>query len=111
MAVKVKKEMTEIEKIISDTLKCENEVNEVEVNEGKVLPKTECGIMRERLIGIAVPGKSKEYLGKLITSEEIERLDHEAISKLYARYETRMGGLVTKSLKSILLVHTQTYYV
>ena len=58
LAVKIKKEMTEIEKIISD------EVNEVEVKEGK----TECGIMCERLIGIAVMGKSKEYLGKNITS-------------------------------------------
>ena len=88
--------MTEIDEIINKSI--DLKIEDLPKTEG--LPKTDRSEeLRERLIGIAVAGKSKEYLGNPITSEEIERLDHEAILKLYARYETRMGGLVTKSLK------------
>ena len=62
--------------------------------------------LRERLIEIAVAGKSREYLGKIITSDEIERLDQKELQKLHARYETYMGGLVTRSLKK----HAVTAY-
>jgi hypothetical protein len=55
--------------------------------------------MRERLIGITAGGKAKEYLGKNITSSEIENLDEKEITKLYARYEAYMGGLITKTIK------------
>ena len=94
-----------LDKIISDTLETQIEKKEPP-KEDSHLDMLEVGFhvegLRERLIGVAFAGKSKEFLGKNITSEEIERLDREAILKLYARYETRMGGLITKSLKSIL---------
>ena len=41
--------------------------------------KTE--VLRERLIGVSVAGKSKEYFWKNITSSEIESLDHQALKK------------------------------
>ena len=88
---KIKKEMTEIEEIIneSEDLKIEPKIEDLLKTEGlpktESLPKNGSEELRERLIGIAVAGKSKEYLGKSITSEEIERLDREAILKLYAR--------------------------
>ena len=98
--VKIKKEM-DLDKIISDTLETEIEKKEPDTLGSVLIPNQHAYVegLRERLIGVAFPGKSKEFLGKNITSEEIERLDREAILKLYARYETRMGGLVTKSQK------------
>ena len=44
-------------------------------------------------------GKEQRLLWKNTTSNEIESLDHQALKKLYARYETYMGGVVTKSMK------------
>ena len=63
------------------------------------IPGSEVAALRERLVQIAVAGKSKEYFGKSISSDEIEKLDQKDLQKLYARYETCMGNLVTKSLK------------
>ena len=83
--------MTEIDKIIE----------EVMVPDVPATPELESGTerLRERLIGVAVAGKSKEYLGKNITSDEIANLDQKNLQKLYARYEASMGGIVTKSMK------------
>ena len=38
-------------------------------------------------------------MGKNITSDEIANLDPKELLKLYARYESHMGGIVTKSMK------------
>ena len=59
--------------------------------------------MREKLIKIVVSGQSKEFLGKNFTSDEIEKLDQKEIEKLYARYESRIGVLVTKTLKKHII--------
>ena len=63
--------------------------------------------LRERLIGVAEAGKSREYLGKTITSTEIDRLDQKSLTRLYGRYEAHMGGIVTRSMKK----HFVTAYV
>ena len=55
--------------------------------------------MKERLICLVAGGKAKEYLGKNITSSEIENLDEKEITKLYARYEAYMGGVINKTVK------------
>ena len=55
--------------------------------------------MKEKLIQVVAGGKSRRYLGKLLTMKEIEQLDDEAVKKLYARYEATLGGLITKQLK------------
>jgi hypothetical protein len=59
-------------------------------------------VMRERLMSVVAGGDSKQYLGKNITIYEIENLDDKAILKLYARYDTYIGGEMTKLLKSAL---------
>ena len=55
--------------------------------------------MKEKLIQVVAGGKSRRYLGKLLTMKEIEQLDEEALKKLYARYEAILGGLITRQLK------------
>ena len=55
--------------------------------------------MKEKLIQVVAGGKSRRYLGKLLTMKEIEQLDDEALKKLYARYEAALGGLITNKLK------------
>ena len=55
--------------------------------------------MKEKLIQVVAGGKSRRYLGKLLTMKEIEQLDEEALRKLYARYEATLGGLITRQLK------------
>ena len=55
--------------------------------------------MKEKLIQVVAGGKSRRYLGKLLTMKEIEQLDDEAVRKLYARYEAALGGLITRQLK------------
>ncbi len=91
--LRIKGIMTEIDQIIGEAM-----TPEVVAHANPALePETER--LRERLIGVAEAGKSKAYLGKNITSTEIENLDPKELLKLYARYEVCIGGLVTKSMK------------
>ena len=85
--------MTEIDQIIDGVMT--PEVTGVSTT----LVSNETENLRERLIGVAVAGKSKEYLGKSITSDEIGSLDQKELRKLYARYEAHMGGVVTNTMK------------
>ena len=57
--------MTEIDQIIDGVIAPEV------TGESTALVSNETENLRERLIGVAVAGKSKEYLGKSITSDEI----------------------------------------
>ena len=54
--------------------------------------------MKEKLIQVVAGGKSRRYLGKLMTMKEIEQLDEEVLRKLYARYEATLGGQITRQL-------------
>ena len=64
--------------------------------------------MKERLIQVVASGKSKFYLGKNFSTEEIESLDEKEITKLYGRYESALGGLITNTLKQhICLAYTR----
>ena len=54
---------------------------------------------KEKLILVVASGKSKQFLGKLMTTADIETLSDEEVQKLYARYEAVLGGLITKQLK------------
>ena len=47
----------------------------------------------EKLIQVVAGGKSKRYLGKVLTTKEIEELNDEEIQN------TVLGGLITKQLK------------
>ena len=54
---------------------------------------------KEKLILVVASGKSKQFLGKLMTTADIETLSDEDVQKLYARYEATLGGLITIQLK------------
>ena len=64
--------------------------------------------MKEKLIQVVAGGKSRRYLGKLLTMKEIEQLDDEALKKLYARYEATLGGLITNKLKKAYVLRLFT---
>ena len=93
--------MTEIDQIIDGVIAPED------IRESTPLVSNETENLRERSIGVAVAGKSKEYLGKSITSDEIGNLDQKELRKLYARYEAHMGGVVTNTMKK----HIVTAYI
>jgi hypothetical protein len=68
--------------------------------------------MKERLIQVVASGKSKQYLGKLYSTDEIEKLDEKEIAKLYARYEAVLGGQITATLKQhIIFAYTRAVEV
>ena len=46
---------------------------------------------KEKLILVVASGKSKQFLGKLMTTADIETLSDEDVQKLYARYEAVLG--------------------
>ena len=54
---------------------------------------------KEKSILVVASGKSKQFLGKLMTTADIETLSDEDVQKLYARYEATLGGLITRQLK------------
>ena len=53
---------------------------------------------RERLAALAAGGQAKQYLGKVLTVDQIESLDEDEVEKLYTRYEARLGAAMTKTL-------------
>ena len=58
---------------------------------------------KERLIQVVASGRSKQYLGRLYSTEEIEKLDDKELAKLYARYEAVLGGQITLQLKQHMI--------
>lgn len=53
---------------------------------------------RERLAALAVGGQAKQYLGKALTTDQIDSLNEDEVEKLYVRYEARLGAAMTKTL-------------
>jgi len=60
---------------------------------------------REKLVALAVGGKAKHYFGDY-TPDKIHKMSAEEIDKLYARYESRLGAEMTKTIGSAM---TQIY--
>ena len=62
---------------------------------------------RERLAmvaaGVKQGGMTFLAHGKALTASHIEKLDHSEIERLYARYEARLGSVMTKTLGSLVL--------
>ena len=62
---------------------------------------------RERLASVAAGGQAGRYgllaHGKAFTSSHIEELGDSEIERLYARYKTRLGAAMTKTLGSAAL--------
>merc|ERR1711911_425752 len=59
--------------------------------------------MKDKLITCVLSGKSKTYLGKVHTEEQIRELSEEDTIKLFNNYESKLSGQMVKSLgKSIV---------
>ena len=89
--------------------KCINKYMEIDklidnIEELEIIPDEigSCDKQRERLIAVTASGNAKLYLGKIITTSEIEKLEEKEVLKLYSRYETYIGNVMTKSLKSTI---------
>ena len=52
---------------------------------------------RERLSAIVAGGGSCQYLGREVQLSDIDKMSTEEISKLYCRYEARLGASMTKT--------------
>ena len=61
---------------------------------------------KQKLLECVHMGNSKQYLGKVYTEDQINKLSHQETEKLFAMYEAKLSGQMVKSLgKSI----THTY--
>lgn len=58
---------------------------------------------RARLAALVAGGTAREYLGKQLSLSDIDDLSDDEIVKLYARYEARLGSMMTKTLGSSVL--------
>ena len=69
---------------------------------------------KEKLILVVASGKSKQFLGKLMTTADIETLSDEDVQKLYARYEAaarRLNNKTTKVSYVLCLFTSNTIYL
>ena len=79
--------------------KANTKINELEDND--VRDK------RERLVACVLSGKSKMYLGKEYTEEQINEMDCTNVSTLLNRYESVLSAQMTKSLgKSVINLYS-----
>ena len=58
---------------------------------------------RARLAALACGGQGMSFKGRPMTSERIDTMEDPEIEELHARYEARLGALMSKSLGSSLL--------
>ena len=79
--------------------KTDTKINEVEEND--IRDK------REKLVACALPGNSKQYLGKEYTEQQINKMDSNNIDILSKRYESVLSAQMTKSLdKSVINLYS-----
>ena len=65
----------------------------------------ESEVKRQKLIECVLTGNSKQYLGKVHTEEQINKLSAEELDKLFSNYEAKLSGQMVKSLgKSIIMI-------
>ena len=64
-------------------------------------PKSD--VKRQKLIECVLTGNSKQYLGKVYTEEQVNKLSAEEVDKLFSIYEAKLSSQMGKSLgKSII---------
>jgi len=64
---------------------------------------------RSRLTTLAVGGYCKTYLGKDLSTDQVEKFTDDEIRSAYAKYESRLGAMMTKTLgKSMLTLYSYT---
>jgi hypothetical protein len=64
---------------------------------------------REKLSSLANSGLLKEYTGKLLSQDQLDKLDDDTIDKLYAKYEETLGKKMSKPIAhSLITLYTKT---
>ena len=58
---------------------------------------------RERLAALAAGGGARQYLGKPLSVDQVDKMDEEELEKLYSRYESRLGAAMTRTLGAAAL--------
>jgi uncharacterized protein YqeY len=58
---------------------------------------------REKLSSLANSGLLKEYTGKLLSQDQLDKLDDDTIDKLYAKYEETLGKKMSKPIAHSLI--------
>ena len=89
-------QLNQIDKLLLDAVESDSAQLAASFQQVQTVDNTK---LKEKLILVVASGKSKQFLGKALTTKEIEQLNDEEIQKLYARYEAVLGGLITKQLK------------
>lgn len=88
-------EIEEVERLLDDS------VDPLRINSNN--PK------REKLSSLAYSGLIKEYTGKLLSQDQLDKLDDDAVDKLYAKYEETLGKKMSKPIAhSLLTLYTKT---
>ena len=57
---------------------------------------------RERLAALAAGGRTRQYLGKALSVNQVNIMEEE-VEKLYGHYEARLGAAMTKTLGAAAL--------
>ncbi len=64
---------------------------------------------REKLTSLISSGLIKEYTGKLLSQDQLDKLDDDAVDKLYAKYEETLGKKMSKPIAhSLITLYTKT---
>ena len=58
---------------------------------------------RERLAALAAGGRARQYLGKPLSVDQVDKMDEKELEKLYSRYESRLGAAMTRTLGAAAL--------
>ena len=62
---------------------------------------------RQKLLECVLTGKTKLYLGKVYTEEQLAKLNEEEVEKLFNNYEAKRSGQMVKSLgRSIINMYS-----
>ena len=62
---------------------------------------------RQKLLEYVLTGKSKLYLGKVYTEEQLAKLSEKEMEKLFNNYQAKLSGQMVKSLgKSIINMYS-----
>ena len=77
------------------------EADELLLNEN--IPTEEGNDKRERLCQLVTTGKSKMYLGKHISIEQVQFFTPEEVNDYYVRYESTLGAKMSKSIGTSLI--------
>jgi hypothetical protein len=64
---------------------------------------------REKLTSLIASGMIKDYTGKLLSQDQFDKLDDDAVDKLYAKYEETLGKKMLKPIaNSLISLYTKT---